>query len=148
LVTKSRSPPVKLGNMEIPLTVTTRNRNVKTSTTMVTATAISSTQSKQEQTRLPAFRLCIRFTSFIYLSSAPEFSFTYEKQVHSHVPFSTRLSNLFFNFGGLTDSVAQVVELRSANFTATNHFHFFDIGGMNREDSFNAYAVRYAAHRE
>ena len=56
--------------------------------------------------------------------------------------------DLFLDLGCLTDSVAQVEEFRSANFTSADHFDRLDVGRMEREGLFGPYAVGYAADGE
>ena len=43
-------------------------------------------------------------------------------------------SNFFLDLGSLAETVAQVVELRSANLAVTDGFHVDDVGCMHREN--------------
>lgn len=54
----------------------------------------------------------------------------------------------FLNLGALTNSVAEVVKLRTANLTVTDNFNLSYVGRVEREGLFYAYAVCYAANSE
>ncbi len=54
----------------------------------------------------------------------------------------------FLNFGGLTDSVAQIVQLRSANLTFADQLNVIYTRAVNRERTLNANAVRNTANGE
>ena len=58
------------------------------------------------------------------------------------------LSDLFFDLCCLTDSVTKIIELASADTAVSDDLNACDVGGMDREYSFNAYAVGYAADGE
>ena len=47
----------------------------------------------------------------------------------------------FLNLGALTNSVAEVVKLRTANLTVTDNFNLSYVGRVEREGLFYAYAV-------
>ena len=59
-----------------------------------------------------------------------------------------RRLNLGLNLGSLTYSVTQIVELCSANLTVADYVHGYDVGRMQREGLFYAYAVRDVAYGE
>ena len=52
----------------------------------------------------------------------------------------------FLNLGALTNSVAEVVQLRTANLTVTEDFNLCYVGRVEREGLFYAYTVCYAAN--
>jgi len=52
----------------------------------------------------------------------------------------------FLNLGALTNSVAEVVQLRTANLTVTEYFNLSYVGRVEREGLFYAYTVCYAAN--
>ena len=54
----------------------------------------------------------------------------------------------FLNLGALTNSVAEVVQLRTANLTVTDNFNLSYVGRIKREGLFYAYAICYAANRK
>ena len=53
---------------------------------------------------------------------------------------------LFLDLGALADSVAQIVELCTANLTAADDFNLFNVRGMYREGLLHAYTVGYASY--
>ena len=58
------------------------------------------------------------------------------------------LLDILFDFSSLANSVTQVVKLGSSDFALADHFHLLQVGGMDRESLFYAYAVGYAANGE
>ena len=62
--------------------------------------------------------------------------------------FIELLFDEFLNLGALTNSVAEVVQLRTANLTVTDNFNLSYVGRVEREGLFYAYAVCYAANGE
>ena len=52
----------------------------------------------------------------------------------------------FLNLGALTNSVAEVVQLRTANLTVTDNFNLSYVGRVKREGLFYAYTICYAAN--
>ncbi len=52
----------------------------------------------------------------------------------------------FLNLGALTNSVAEVVQLRTANLTVTDHFNLSYVRRVERESLFYAYTICYAAN--
>ena len=57
-------------------------------------------------------------------------------------------SDELFDLGALADSVAEVVQLCTANLTAPDDLYLFHVGRMDRERLFNAAAVCDAANLE
>lgn len=54
----------------------------------------------------------------------------------------------FLNLGALTNSVAEIVKLCTANFTASDNFNLLYVGRMKGESLFYAATVSYAANLE
>lgn len=54
----------------------------------------------------------------------------------------------FLNLGALTNSVAEVVQLRTANLTVTDNFNLSYVRGVEREGLFYAYTISYATNGE
>ena len=58
------------------------------------------------------------------------------------------LSDIFLGLGGLAHSVAQIVELRASDLTAADRLDLLNVGRMDRERLFDAYAVAYSSDGE
>ena len=56
--------------------------------------------------------------------------------------------NVFFNFGGLTDSVTKIIKLGASDFTLSDYLKLFDVRGMDRESLFHSDSVRHTAYRK
>ena len=56
------------------------------------------------------------------------------------------LANLALDLSSLTDAVTQIVELSTANLTASDLFDVVDLGGVERENSLYADTIGYAAN--
>ena len=57
-------------------------------------------------------------------------------------------SDLLLNLGSLTDSVTQIVELRTSYLTDADDVYLLNVGRVEREGLLNAYAVRNSSDRE
>ena len=53
---------------------------------------------------------------------------------------------MFTHFGGLTNAVAQVVQLGATDLTTTGYFNFVDTRAVNWEHALNAFACDNAAN--
>lgn len=58
------------------------------------------------------------------------------------------LSDLFFDFGGFADSVAQIEQFCSSDFTFSYYLNRLNVGRMERESFFGTDAERYTANGE
>lgn len=62
--------------------------------------------------------------------------------------FAKKLLDCFLDLGSLSDSASEVVQLSSANLTASYDLYLFNNGRVYREYSFDSAAVSYSSYSE
>ena len=66
----------------------------------------------------------------------------------AEIPISEHKLYAFLDLCGFTGKSAQIVKLRATDFTLSYDLYLFNIGRMNRESLFNAYAVGNTSYGE